>query len=97
MAQQPTVDVRHLVRRVVVPHEVHVETYVRGASLGAIYDAAEKVDRSMRAGGAFVRRRAEAGDPNFVRMLEEMGGMERYERRQRWWLESRRDFVRALE
>ena len=34
----------------VVPHEVRVETFVRGASLAAIFDAAEKVDRSMRAG-----------------------------------------------
>jgi amidohydrolase len=34
----------------VVPHEVRVETFVRGASLAAIFDAAEKVDRAMRAG-----------------------------------------------
>jgi hypothetical protein len=55
------------------------------------------LDRAMRTGGSFVQRRVEGGDRNFIRMLEEMGGMERYERRQRWWLESRRDFVRALE
>jgi amidohydrolase len=34
----------------VVPHEVRVETFVRGASLEAIFRAAEGVDRSMRAG-----------------------------------------------
>jgi amidohydrolase len=34
----------------VVPDEVRVETFVRGASLEAIFDAAEKVDRAMRAG-----------------------------------------------
>jgi metal-dependent amidase/aminoacylase/carboxypeptidase family protein len=34
----------------VVPHDVRVETYVRGASIGAIVDAAARVDRSMRAG-----------------------------------------------
>jgi amidohydrolase len=34
----------------VVPHEVRVETFVRGASLAAIADAAAKVDRAMRAG-----------------------------------------------
>jgi hypothetical protein len=56
----------------------------------------EHLDRSMRGGGAFVRRRVEAGDPNFVRMLEEMGGMERYERRGRWWEDSRPLFVSAL-
>jgi amidohydrolase len=34
----------------VVPHEVRVETFVRGASLDAIYAAASRVDRAMRAG-----------------------------------------------
>lgn len=56
----------------------------------------QHLDRPMRGGGAFVQRRVEAGDPNFIRMLEEMGGMERYERRLRWWEESRRSFVTAL-
>ena len=54
------------------------------------------LDRSMRGGGAFVRRRADAGDPNFIRMLDEMGGMERYERRRRWWDQHRGEFVDAL-
>ncbi len=54
------------------------------------------LDRSMRRGGEFVRRRAVAGDPNFVRMLEEMGGMERYQRRRRWWDARRSDFARAV-
>jgi amidohydrolase len=34
----------------VVPHEVRVETFVRGMSVAAIADAAAKVDRAMRAG-----------------------------------------------
>ena len=54
------------------------------------------LDRSMRDGGRFVQRRAESGDPNFVRMLEQMGGMERYGRRARWWEDSRDTFVDAL-
>lgn len=54
------------------------------------------LDRSMRGGGAFVQRRVDAGDPNFILMLKEMGGMERYERRLRWWEESRHLFVGAL-
>jgi hypothetical protein len=29
-------------------------------------------------------------------MFEEMGGMERYDRRLRWWEEDRESFVRAL-
>jgi hypothetical protein len=56
----------------------------------------EHLDRAMEGGGAFVRRRVEAGDVNFKRMLEEMGGMERYERRTRWWEARRHQFVAAL-
>jgi hypothetical protein len=54
------------------------------------------LDRSMHGGGAFVQRRVDAGDPNFIRMLEEMGGMERYVRRRRWWEASRAGFADAL-
>jgi hypothetical protein len=54
------------------------------------------LDRQMQGGGAFVQRRVDAGDRNFIRMLEETGGMERYERRRLWWEASRGHFVRAL-
>ncbi len=54
------------------------------------------LDRSMDGGGSFVRRRVEAGDPNFIRMLASMGGMERYERRRRWWEANRADVAGAL-
>ena len=54
------------------------------------------LDRSMDEGGSFVRRRVEAGDPNFIRMLASMDGMERYERRRRWWEASRADVAGAL-
>lgn len=56
----------------------------------------ELLDRSMESGGSFVQRRIDAGDPNFIRMLGEIGGMERYERRLLWWHASRETFVRAL-
>jgi hypothetical protein len=56
----------------------------------------ELLDRPMESGGSFVQRRVEAGDPNFIRMLDEMGGMERYERRLRWWQASRETLARAL-
>jgi hypothetical protein len=54
------------------------------------------LDRPMQGGGGFVQRRVDAGDPNFIRMLEEMGGMERYDRRLRWWQDARDSFVGAL-
>ena len=51
---------------------------------------------SMSHGGEFVRRRVEGGDRNFVAMWNEMGGSERYERRQRWWLDHSADFRARL-
>ena len=50
----------------------------------------------LAGGGAFVRRRADAGDPNFIRMLADMGGMERYDRRRSWWDACRGQFADAL-
>ena len=55
-----------------------------------------ELDRSMRDGGAFVQKRAATGDRNFIQMLDDMGGTERYARRGRWWEASRQAFVVAL-
>jgi Phosphotransferase enzyme family len=50
----------------------------------------------IRAGGWFVRRRVDAGDPAFTAMWEAMGGEARYDRRHRWF-ESRLDeFVHGV-
>jgi aminoglycoside phosphotransferase (APT) family kinase protein len=54
------------------------------------------LDRAVRVGGTFIRRRVEAGDANFIRVFNEMGGMERYDRRLRWWEESKEEFAAAL-
>jgi thiamine kinase-like enzyme len=70
------------------------DTY--GLDAEARHNLIELLDRPMESGGSFVQRRVEAGDPNFIRMLDEMGGVERYERRLRWWRASRETFVRAL-
>ena len=51
---------------------------------------------SIARGGEFVRRRVEEGDPNFVKMWHEMGGMERFNRRRRWWAAQRQTFMAAL-
>jgi len=58
-------------------------------------DLIDCLDRSMNRGEDFVRRRVAAGDPNFIRMLEAMGGIERYERRKGWWENKREEFVTA--
>jgi hypothetical protein len=51
---------------------------------------------SIARGGAFVRRRVEAGDPNFISMWNAMGGMERFDRRRHWWAAQRESFIAAL-
>lgn len=52
---------------------------------------------SIARGGEFVRRRVEAGDPNFIKMWNEMGGIERFNRRRRWWAAHHQDFAVALQ
>jgi hypothetical protein len=54
------------------------------------------LDDSMERGGEFVRRRVEAGDPNFVKMWNELGGAERPARRRRWWSAERARFASAM-
>lgn len=56
----------------------------------------DALDRSIEAGGEFVRRRVEAGDPNFIAMWNAMGGAERFDRRRRWWADHRDEFREAL-
>jgi thiamine kinase-like enzyme len=65
-------------------------------------DAAERSEflailhESIERGGQFVRRRVEAGDPNFIKMWVEMGGAERFDRRRRWWSDHLDEYTAAL-
>jgi hypothetical protein len=52
---------------------------------------------SIGRGGAFVRRRVEAGDPNFIEMWDAIGGAERFDRRRRWWDHCHDQFVLVLQ
>lgn len=54
------------------------------------------LNASIRQGGAFVRRRVEAGDRNFIEMWNDMGGAERFDRRTEWWNEQVPTFAAAL-
>jgi Phosphotransferase enzyme family len=54
------------------------------------------LDDSIARGEQFVRRRVEAGDPNFVTMWHQMGGSQRFERRRRWWADHRDRFASRL-
>jgi hypothetical protein len=78
------------------PARLRLVAHTYGLDAEDRHTLVELLDRPMESGGSFVLRRVEAGDPNFIRMLDEMGGMERYERRLRWWQASRETFVRAL-
>ncbi len=61
----------------------------RADMIGALDDAMDRV-------AAAVRRRLEAGDPNFVDRWRHTDGAERYERRRRWWEQHRSRFVDVL-
>lgn len=78
------------------PARLRSVTDVYGLAAEARNDLIDILDHSMNRGEDFVRRRVAAGDSNFIRMLEEMGGIERYERRRRWWESRRTEFVAAL-
>jgi len=54
------------------------------------------LNAAIATGGEFVRRHAEAGEPEFVKVRAEIGGMERFDRRRTWWAEARRQFEAAL-
>ncbi|HEY1917276.1 MAG TPA: phosphotransferase [Streptosporangiaceae bacterium] len=66
-----------------------------GLDLGSRRQLLEVMDASIARGGEFVRRRVEAGDPNFIAMWEAMGGGERFDRRRRWWAAERQRFAAA--
>lgn len=67
-----------------------------GLDAGGRLEVGESLSDAIARGGEFVRRHVEAGEPGFVRMWNEMGGMERFDRRRRWWAERKPDFDAAL-
>jgi hypothetical protein len=67
-----------------------------GLDLAERHELQRLLGDSIVRGGEFVRLRVVAGDPNFIRMWNEMGGMERFDRRSRWWAEHEPDFLETL-
>jgi hypothetical protein len=55
-----------------------------------------EVDAAVARGGEWIQRRADAGDPNFAVLMDFFGGMERFDRRRRWWADERVRFAAAL-
>jgi len=57
--------------------------------IAAMGDAIDRVETA-------VRRRVDAGDPNYLAMLRRTGGIEKYDRRRRWWTDHLDRFASAL-
>jgi hypothetical protein len=67
-----------------------------GLDAGGRLEVMASLDATIANNGAFVRRRVEAGDPNFTFMYTAMGGIERFDRRRRWWGQDRDRFITAM-
>lgn len=63
---------------------VIVDGYGFEPSHGDLLDA---VGEKIEQGGQFVLRHVQAGEPAFIQMWDEMGGMARYDRRRAWFAE----------
>jgi hypothetical protein len=61
----------------------------RAELLTAVNDSIDRIE-------AGVRRSIDAGDPNAVEMLKKTGGIEKYDRRRRWWTDHHDQFAAAL-
>jgi hypothetical protein len=61
----------------------------RAELLPAMNDAIDRVE-------AAVRGSVDAGDPNFIAMVNRTGGIEKYDRRRRWWMDHYAQFAAAL-
>ena len=61
----------------------------RAELLATIPDALDRIE-------AAVRRDVDAGDPSTRAALAATGGLEKYERRRRWWAAHRSAFAAAL-
>ena len=78
------------------PNRLRIVCDSYGLDTASRLDVLASLSDAIATGGEFVRRHVEAGDPGFVRMWNDMGGMERFDRRRRWWAERMPDFEAAL-
>ena len=85
-----------MARRPIVPRGSGWSPTRTASTAAARRDLLAILSDSIERGGEFVRRRVDAGDPGFVKMWNDMGGAERFDRRRRWWAEHRDVFADAL-
>lgn len=79
------------------PARLRIVADAYGLDAGGRRELITLLDGSIARGGDFIRRRVEAGDPDFTAMWDEMGGMARFDRRRAWWHEARAGFAAALD
>jgi Phosphotransferase enzyme family len=60
------------------------------------HELVEVLATQIRGGGAFVQRHVDAGDPAFTEMWNQMGGAERYRRREEWFEANTQRFLDAV-
>jgi len=56
----------------------------------------EMLSGAIERGGEFLGRRVRAGDPNFTKLWNDIGGMANFDRRRAWWADAQHDFVDAM-
>jgi Phosphotransferase enzyme family len=78
------------------PSRLRVVADVYGLSSDERTELVELLGMSFEKGGEFVKRRVQAGDPNFIKMWNDIGGEQFFQRRIRWWNQKRQTFVKAL-
>lgn len=78
------------------PHRLRTVAEAYGLTAGERQELISILAETIARGGEFVLRRVEEGDPNFIRMWDEMGGSERFDRRRRWWTAERGRYLSAL-
>jgi hypothetical protein len=66
-----------------------LDGHARAELLTAMDDAIRRIE-------ATVRRHVDAGDLNAIAMVNRTGGIDKYERRRRWWTDHHDQFVAAL-
>ncbi len=72
---------------------VVADAYGLAPGRGALVDALE---RNVAAGGAFLQRHVDNGEEAFLVLRDQMGGLERYDRRRTWFEAHRERFVETV-
>jgi len=78
------------------PRRTRLVADAYGCGAGQRAEMLECLDETIERGGEFVQRHVDAGEPGFVEMWEQMGGMARFDRRRAWWAGARPGFAHAL-